>query len=281
MSKKAIAAILVCVILVFSIGGFTGARIIRGRALRIVSAEKSAIIKDGETVHYVAHRGFSGAAPENTLPAIEKAGQAGYKYCEFDVYPTKDSVWILMHDEKISRTTTGSGYIEDYTYEELLKFDIKYGSNIKDYPSLKIPTLDEALDVCEKYGMRPVIEIKGGKAEDLKVLCELIEKKNLKAEPVLISFNFSLLLELRKLTPDTEMWLLVSEIKEDTLSKCREINAGLSFDGKNEKNYPKIKPFVDEGILVAAWTIDDIKLHDTLYSLGVRYITTNRITPPN
>ena len=181
-----------------------------------------------------------------------------------------------MHDEKSPHH--GQRPIEDYTYE-LLKFDIKYGSNIKDYPSLKIPTLDEALDVCEKYGMRPVIEIKGGKAEDLKVLCELIEKKNLKAEPVLISFNFSLLLELRKLTPDTEMWLLVSEIKEDTLSKCREINAGLSFDGKNEKNYPKIKPFVDEGFW-SPWTIDDIKL-TTPFTLWAFDTSQTRITPPN
>ena len=59
------------------------------------------------------HRGFSGEYPENTMLAFQKAVEAGCEGIELDVQLTKDLVPVIMHDEKVDRTTDGSGYIYD------------------------------------------------------------------------------------------------------------------------------------------------------------------------
>ena len=96
----------------------------------------------------VAHRGDWRNYPENSLPAIESVIRMGVDVVELDVKMTKDSVLVLCHDQTIDRTTTGSGNIRDYTYEELLAFDLKRGHGIA-IPGMKIPTLRQALEVCK------------------------------------------------------------------------------------------------------------------------------------
>ena len=64
-----------------------------------------------------AHRGYSGRYPENTMLAFKKAVEAGCDEIELDVQLTKDDVVVVLHDERIDRTTDGTGYVRDYTYE--------------------------------------------------------------------------------------------------------------------------------------------------------------------
>ena len=62
------------------------------------------------------HRGFSGEYPENTMLAFQKAVEAGCEGIELDVQLTKDLVPVIMHDEKVDRTTDGNGYIITFIY---------------------------------------------------------------------------------------------------------------------------------------------------------------------
>ena len=96
----------------------------------------------------VAHRGDWRNYPENSIPAIESVIRMGVDVMELDVKMTRDSVLVLSHDWTLNRTTTGSGNISDYTYEQLLAFDLKRGHGIA-IPGLKIPTLRQALEVCK------------------------------------------------------------------------------------------------------------------------------------
>ena len=54
-------------------------------------------------VTLIAHRGFRAVAPENTLPAFEEAGKAGFTGAECDTYRTKDGVWVISHDSPTYR----------------------------------------------------------------------------------------------------------------------------------------------------------------------------------
>lgn len=88
-----------------------------------------------------AHRGASGFAPENTLPAFEIAKQLDVDGIELDVQMTKDGKLVVIHDETIDRTSNGSGYVKDYTLEQLRQFNFA-----KDKPMfgfVPIPTLEE------------------------------------------------------------------------------------------------------------------------------------------
>lgn len=67
----------------------------------------------------MAHRGYSGKYPENTMLAFQKAVEVGCDGIELDVQLTRDGVLVIIHDERIDRTTDGTGSVKDYTYEEL------------------------------------------------------------------------------------------------------------------------------------------------------------------
>lgn len=116
-----------------------------GRTEKIVAALHDASTK---YVVVVSHRGDWRNYPENSIPAIESVIRMGVDVMELDVKMTRDSVLVLSHDWTLDRTTTGSGNISDYTYEQLLAFDLKRGHGIA-IPGLKIPTLRQALEVCK------------------------------------------------------------------------------------------------------------------------------------
>ena len=70
-----------------------------------------------------AHRGYSGAYPENTMLAFRKAEEAGSDGIELDVQLTKDGQVVVIHDENVDRTTDGKGLVCDYTLAELQKLN--------------------------------------------------------------------------------------------------------------------------------------------------------------
>lgn len=244
-----------------------------------ISSGLSVTALTGKTVHYTAHRGLSNVAPENTLPAIEEAGKAGYYAAEFDVAPTKDGVWILMHDDTVDRMTNGEGSVSDFTYAEITELKIDSGNGIGNYPDLRISTLEEALEICEKYSMRAMIEVKGGNPEDMAGLLELIKGKNLTAEPLIIDFNSERLEALRNADENFELWYLVSKINSEKIAFAEENNTAIAFNHKKIANLFKVGEVNDKGIKTAAWTVDRLPAADILCSLGVEYITTNRILP--
>ncbi len=63
----------------------------------------------------IAHRGYSGRYPENTMLAYKKAVEAGCDEIELDVQMTKDGVLVMLHDENVEYITNGKGYIKDLT----------------------------------------------------------------------------------------------------------------------------------------------------------------------
>ncbi len=90
------------------------------------------------------HRGGPGKnAPENSIEAM--ANTLSFTPATFEIDPrlTKDSVVVLLHDETLDRTTTGSGKLNSYTWEEVKKLKLKdVNGNETPY---RIPTLEEAI----------------------------------------------------------------------------------------------------------------------------------------
>mgnify|MGYP001287870746 CR=1 FL=1 len=82
--------------------------------------------------------------PENSIESMEYTLRHTPAFFEIDPRLTKDSVIVLLHDATLDRTTTGTGKLSDYTWEEVkqLKLKDKYG-NVTPY---RIPTLEEAIN---------------------------------------------------------------------------------------------------------------------------------------
>ncbi|MDD6810698.1 MAG: glycerophosphodiester phosphodiesterase family protein, partial [Lachnospiraceae bacterium] len=85
-----------------------------------------------------AHRGCSQRYPENTLLAFEKAiGLNNLTGIELDIQLTKDGEIVVIHDERVDRTTESIGFVRDYTLAEIKKLHIYADVN----PSQQIPTI--------------------------------------------------------------------------------------------------------------------------------------------
>ncbi len=229
--------------------------------------------------YLTAHRGFSSIAPENTAPALIEAGKAGYYAAEFDIHPTADGVWVLIHDDEVDRTMNGEGEVESLTYAQLLEMNIDGGKGIENYPDLKISTLEEALDICIEYSMRPMIEIKGGDPEDMQSVLDIINAKGVKDTAIIIDFNSDRVSAMRTLDDDIELWFLTNKITDETMEFVKANSAGIGFNFGIPQNYFYINQAKAEGITLASWTVDIPFVVDVLNSAGVDYITTNKITP--
>jgi glycerophosphoryl diester phosphodiesterase len=81
------------------------------------------LVEPGHPAFTSAHRGFSTAAPENTMAALEGAWKAGASLAEIDVRLSRDGELVLMHDRDLQRTTGGSGRLAEKTWDELHRLD--------------------------------------------------------------------------------------------------------------------------------------------------------------
>lgn len=103
---------------------------------------------DSKYVVVAVHRGDWRNFPENSAMAIESAIAMGADIMELDLKMTKDSVLVLSHDSTIDRCTTGKGKVSDYTYEELMLFNLKRAHGVKS-DTTHILTLEQALSICK------------------------------------------------------------------------------------------------------------------------------------
>ena len=95
----------------------------------------------------VAHRGDWRNAPENSLQAVKNCIDMGVDMVEIDLKRTKDSVIIVIHDETLDRTTTGSGLVKGMEFDSIKDLFLKNGYGMP--TQHKIPTLEEVLNLCK------------------------------------------------------------------------------------------------------------------------------------
>ena len=106
-----------------------------------------------------AHRGYSGKYPENTMLAFKEAEKTGCYGIELDVQLTKDGEVVIIHDERVDRTTDGTGWVRDFTLKELKKLNAAAAWNGK-YGFEPIPTMEEYCQWVKDTNLVTNIEIK-------------------------------------------------------------------------------------------------------------------------
>lgn len=110
-------------------------------------------------VEVVCHRGACEVAPENTLDAAHCAFASGFHYVELDVYSLTDGTLAVIHDVTLNRTTNGHGAVswQDSSALALLDAGGWYSDHFK---GLKVPTLEEMLQIAQQYQKSLYIELK-------------------------------------------------------------------------------------------------------------------------
>lgn len=146
----------------------------------------------------VGHRGASGDLPENTMGSFAEALKRGATAIELDVHRCKSGEMVVIHDEDVSRTTSGSGKVSELTLAELKKFDAGNGE--------QIPTLDEVLELVNRKASI-FIELKSPGAKHVAAtIHDAVENKGWKYDQLpVIGFNHRQLYAFKRQNPDIEI----------------------------------------------------------------------------
>jgi glycerophosphoryl diester phosphodiesterase len=230
-------------------------------------------------VRVIAHRGFSGAAPENTLIAFKKALELGVDMIELDVRLCEGGEVVVIHDDTANRTTNGKGKVAEYTLKELKRLDA--GSFFgPQFFGERIPTLKEVLQLTQG-GVPLNIELKKGDESRYTIIdladraFEEVEKMGLLNQVVFASFEFSAIKRIRERNPHIPValnfgkeWNFPGEMtgaESIPILSCRA----------RVLNPYNIARAHKQGIEVFAWTLNKEEEMEEFLRLGVDGIITD------
>ncbi len=226
---------------------------------------------------YIAHRGDSYVAPENTVAAAKSAWKAGADAVEVDVYLTKDNRVMVIHDSDTKRTCSGKKNLEIAKTPSVLLRDLDAGIwKGAEFKGEKIPFLNEIIETVPE-GKTLVVEVKCG-TEIIPSLQRIMEKTPKRSQIVFICFDWKTIVELKNTFPDNKCYWLSSS-KTGLAKKVKEA-ADAGLEGVNLQS-----KIIDEETMVVAkehkmevlaWTVDDPAEARRITQLGVTKITTNR-----
>lgn len=165
-------------------------------------------------VNIWAHRGSSMMNPENTLLAFRKAAELeGITGIEFDVQLTKDGEIVVIHDEKVDRTTDGTGNVRDYTLNELKQLTISGDGEVHSIPTLR-ETFEMLAPYCKNKGLRLNIGLKNSiiryEGMEQKVI-DMVSEFNLEDYVVYSSFNHDSIGLVKQIKADAEVAYLAGD----------------------------------------------------------------------
>ncbi len=246
--------------------------------------EKFAYTKSDTTIISV-HRGGKGLKnyPENCLETIKYIKDSINAIFEIDIAQTKDSVLVLMHDNSLDRTTTGTGKLTNYTYNELQNYNLvdDFG-NITNY---KIPTLKSVLEFAKTHNI--VLTLDKKRSVDYSAIVKLIDQLQAQDQVVLITYDLKQATQAYQLAPNLLLsvsarnsneldWLLNSKIPTQNM---------LAFTGTRLSSDSLYQAIHKIGVKTILGTLGNLDKQaqaksDTLYkywkSKGIDVIATDR-----
>lgn len=231
-----------------------------------------------------AHRGASSLAPENTIAAFSKAMEVGATRIEFDVDVISDGTLIVLHDDRLDRTTTGKGGYYQLSYSDIRRLDA--GRWFSDtYRFERIPEAADVIAFANTQRMGMNLEIKPCRAgtrlretliENLAVAVDAV------ADPsrfLVSSFDHELLAAFHAARPQIALgWLFERENQPGPSWQegaaalgCVSIHPDLTGLTREE-----VRQMRDAGFEVNVWTVNDVELARELATWGVTGIFTDR-----
>ena len=222
---------------------------------------------------FIAHRGASQVAPENTLAAFKAAKQLGATWVECDVALTADYVPVIFHDDELSRTSNSHGKLTDFSFDELIKLDAGSWFEQK-FSGEKIPSLYEVLTVCQQLQLGINIEIKPQFFQCQQKFSRILEviKPFWEAgykDLLISSFSIRPLAFFLEQAPDIPRALLMQYVRPDWRYHATRL-ACVSVNIKASIATPDLVQAIKQlELQVLCYTVNDQHEVNTLMKLGV------------
>lgn len=192
----------------------------------------------------IGHRGAKGYVAENKLASFQKALELRVDGIELDVHLSSDGKIMVIHDETIDRTTSGKGFVKDFSASQLKKYGI--------------PTLEKVIDLIDKKCFVN-IEIKDSNATKyvLELLHNYIVEKHWNPHLFQISsFDWNVLHLCHSEERRISLGVLTEDSIENALAFAKKINAysiNPFFKLLNSENVFQIH---QNGFKIFPWTIN-------------------------
>jgi glycerophosphoryl diester phosphodiesterase len=236
-------------------------------------ANRSAMTGPLRLPRVIGHRGAAGCAPENTLAGFRQARALGCAWVEFDVRLTADRQPILLHDERLERTTSGRGKAKNLQLSEIRRHDA--GSWFgPDFADERVPTLDGALAVLEEEGLAANVEIKPSRGEAYetgKIAAETVARlwPERGVATLISSFLPAALAAAKATAPSLPRGLLFRALPKNWRRRAEEL-ACVSIHLDHRRLSPAVVAEVNSlGYLLLAYTVNDATRARMLFDWGV------------
>lgn len=228
-----------------------------------------------ETPRYIAHRGLSARAPENTLAAVQAAHDAGCEWVELDVQLLGDGTPVIWHDAGLKRCSSGRGKLIRLDAESAAKLDAGswFGAQFRGEP---MATLEAMLALIRRLGLGLNLELKVSRGRNAIELAQAALPPALEALPaeklIVSSFNRDALTAARTLESDPERLRL--GVLDDKASKrwwqeTERLSAySLHLDWRKLK-IKRAREIADESIKLFCYTANDPVTFEKLWDWGV------------
>lgn len=227
-----------------------------------------------------AHRGFSGKYPENSPLAFRKAAEeTGADGIESDVHITRDGKLVIFHDASVERTSNGTGFIKDLTYEEMLALDIGAWKSPA-FAGEHIWTLRQLLDFCKETKLLLNMELKNYEVFypelEERVIAE-IREAGMEDRVFVSSFNHISMQRFKTLCPEIETGLLYDKPFLDMAQYVARSSADNMHPRYMLLQYqPELMElFHGRGMKVNTWTVNDEENMRDMLARGVDCIISN------
>lgn len=228
----------------------------------------------------IAHRGASADAPENTTAALRAAIEQGADMVEFDVRWSADGEPVLMHDALVERTTDGRGPLTALSMREIRRLDAGawFGARFR---GERVLTLREALAILAPL-VRANIELCADVQPPAGFAARLmrhVEEARLPEDPLVSSFDFSLLAAVRAGHPGARIAPLFREAAGGVLESVIALAPAAAHPRRHLVRPALLRRLRGEGIRVHAWTVNHPREARRLIRMGVDGIFTDRPAP--
>ena len=217
----------------------------------------------------IGHRGAMGYAPENTLDSFAKALELGVDGIELDVHVCKSGEVVVIHDERVERTTNGQGKVMEMTLQELKALDAGKGE--------RIPTLKEVLDFVDR---RVIIDMEL-KAEGIgqavaDIVRQYIQVHGWKNKHFMISsFDHHELKRCHDQIPDVPFGPIIAAKPLDYALLAQAMKADAIMPFFEFLDYQFVQDAHQRGVKVITWTVNRLDDIEKVLKMGVDGIISN------
>ncbi len=234
----------------------------------------------------VGHRGSSYGV-ENTEEAYRKAAELGYPYVETDIKVTKDTKFVLCHDDNLKRWGHEELTIAGSTLAELQAVTLTQTRNGVEYTG-KLLELGEFLDLCTELNVLPVIELKWGTGvnsndqSNMPQLVKVIQDKGYYEKAIILTSMKPCLEWLHKNHPTIQLQLLMGStgVPANNLAWCIANDADVDFES-SICTEEAVDMYHEAGLKVNMWTTNTELGYKTFATMGCDFITTDNLDGNN